>query len=271
MKFTIRITVLILVSLAIACSTKSSIKVIAHRGGANLAPENTRAAFIEAMKFDVDMIEIDVEQTLDSIIVVIHDRTVDRTTNGKGYVDSLTYNYISSLDAGSWYNSKYSNEKIMTLDEVLELLNGRVTLLIEIKEGSERYPGIEKRTAEAIQRFNAYSWTIVQSFNEKAIKRISELDPNIETYYLLGKNYPEYFLDLRKRIETNQPAQFSYEGIAIHHSIVRPTMIDSIKSLGIRVFTWTVNDINDMQKMIESGVDGIITDSPDKLIDLLQE
>ena len=150
--------------------------------GSNLAPENTLAAFQNAIDLGVDMIEIDVEQTSDSIVVVIHDSKVDRTSNGTGSVDSLSYSYVKTLDAGSWFDKKYENERISTLDETLQLINGKVILLIEIKEGNERYPGIEQRTVEAIQQFNAHSWTIVQSFNKKAVERVKLLDNKIETY-----------------------------------------------------------------------------------------
>ena len=165
--------------ITMSCIENSNIKSIAHRGGSNLAPENTMAAFKNALELGVDMIEIDIEQTLDSVVVVIHDTKVNRTTNGKGLVDSLTYVYIKTLDAGSWYNEQFSGEKISTLDEVLIAVNGKATVLIEIKSGDERYPGIEKRTVEAIQKFKAHKWTIVQSFNKKTVERVKKLDEKI--------------------------------------------------------------------------------------------
>ena len=249
---------------------KSDIKIIAHRGGSNLAPENTMAAFQNALNLGVDMIEIDIEQTFDSVVVVIHDTKVDRTTNGKGKVDSLTYSYIKTLDAGSWYDSRFKGEKISTLEEVLQAVNGKATVLIEIKSGDELYPGIEKRTVEAIQRFNAHSWTIVQSFNKKTVERVKILDNKIITYYLLGRNFKSYYHALQAKNKKNEIQEFLYDGIAVHYSMLNAASVDSVKQMGLGVFTWTVDEEEDMTKMIEYGVDGIITDSPDKLIGLIE-
>lgn len=251
-------------------SEKSDIKIIAHRGGSNLAPENTMAAFQNALKLGVDMIEIDIEQTIDSVVVVIHDTKVDRTTNGKGKVDSLTYSYIKTLDAGSWYDSRFKGEKISTLEEVLQAVNGKATVLIEIKSGDELYPGIEKRTVEAIQHFNAHSWTIVQSFNKKTVERVKILDNKIVTYYLLGRNFMSYYHSLQVKNKKNKNQEFLYDGIAVHYSMLNAASVDSLKQVGLGVFTWTVDEEDDMTKMIEFGVDGIITDSPDKLIGLIE-
>ncbi len=249
---------------------KSDIKIIAHRGGSNLAPENTMAAFQNALNLGVDMIEIDIEQTIDSVVVVIHDTKVDRTTNGKGKVDSLTYSYIKTLDAGSWYDSRFKGEKISTLEEVLQAVNGKATVLIEIKSGDELYPGIEKRTVETIQHFNAHSWTIVQSFNKKTVERVKILDNEIITYYLLGRNFKSYYHSLQTKNKKNEIQEFLYDGIAVHYSMLNAASVDSVKQMGLGVFTWTVDEEDDMTKMIEYGVDGIITDSPDKLIELIE-
>ena len=263
----------ILMSLLFAtsgCSTKRPVQVIAHRGGSNLAPENTLAAFQNAINLGVDMIEIDVEQTNDSVVVVIHDTRVDRTSNGTGSVDSLNYSYVKTLDAGSWFDKRYENEKISTLDETLQLINGQVILLIEIKDGSERYPGIEQRTVDAIQKFNAHSWTIVQSFNKKAIERVRLLDKGIETYFVIGRNFKQYYQELRSQIDQDPSIKPGFNGIAVHHGMLSAASVDSLKQFGLGVFTWTVDKPEDMRKMIDMGVDGIITDSPDKLIDLIE-
>jgi len=271
MKFILILNSLILFFIMIiGCSTEPTVKVIAHRGGSNLAPENTRAAFQNAINLGVDMIEIDVEQTIDSVVVVIHDTKVDRTTNGTGRVDSLSYSYVKTLDAGSWFDNKYENEKILTLDETLQLINGRVILLIEIKDGSERYPGIEQRTVDAIKKFDAHSWTIVQSFNKKAIERVSLLDKEIETYYVIGSGFKQYYKELRSQIDKDPSIRSGFNGIAVHHRMLSAASVDSLKQFGLGVYTWTVDKPEEMKKMIDLDVDGIITDSPDILIDLLK-
>ncbi len=264
---------IILMSLLFAtsgCSTKRPVKVIAHRGGSDLAPENTQAAFQNAIKLGVDMIEIDVEQTIDSVVVVIHDSKVDRTTNGTGSVDSLSYSYIKTLDAGTWFDKKYENEKVLTLDETLQLINGQVILLIEIKNGSELYPGIEQRTVDAIEKFNAHSWVIVQSFNKKAIERVRLLDKGIETYYVIGRDFKQYYKELRSKFDQDPSIRPNFNGIAVNYNMLSAASVDSLKHVGLGVFTWTVDEPEEMKKMIDMGVDGIITDAPDKLIDLIE-
>ncbi len=272
MKFITLTTIFVLIAVITGCSTKPDVKVIAHRGGSHLAPENTMAAFKNAIKLGVDMIEIDVEQTIDSVVVVIHDATVDRTTNGTGAVDTLTWEYVKSLNASqSWKGNNHKNEKISTLDEVLELLKGTgVTLLIEIKEGSERYPGIEKRTVDAIQRFNAYSWTIVQSFNKKAIDRVKQDDENIKTFYLLGRsNFREYYNLIRREREQNPSLKFNYDGLAVSYKAWSKQSLDSVKQMGLETYGWTVGDTIAMKKLIDDGITGIITDDPDKLLEIV--
>lgn len=264
------LTIITMISLP-GCTTKQSPKVIAHRGGAQLAPENTLAAFRNAINLGVDMIEIDVEQTSDSVVVVLHDDWVDRCSNGKGRIDSLSYDYVKTLDAGSWFSEKYKDEKIPTLDEVFELINGQVILLIEIKGGSEVYPGLEKRTVEAIKKYNAGSWVIVQSFNEKAVERVKALDSDIITYYLLGRNFSEYYENFINIEEESGSHIYAYDGIAVHYSVLNANNVDSIKNAGLGIYTWTVNDSIDMENIISMGVDGIITDLPDKLIDLIRD
>lgn len=249
-------------------SLKNKIQVIAHRGGSYLAPENTLAAFRNAMEVGVDMIEIDVEQTKDSVVVVIHDRTVDRTTDGSGAVDTLTYNYIRTLDAGSWFDKRFTGEKVPTLDETLKLINGKVKLLIEIKDGSERYPGIESRTVAAIRKYKAHPWVIVQSFNLKAIERVKAMDPEIKTYYLLGRNFGAYYKNFRENLTGQMSSDLGYDGIAVHYSVLNSVNVDSIRKAGLYLFAWTVNDRETMKKMISAGVDGIITDAPDLLKEL---
>jgi glycerophosphoryl diester phosphodiesterase len=265
-------SIIILILVFTGCSNKPDVKVIAHRGGSHLAPENTMAAFKNAIKLGVDMIEIDVEQTKESVVVVIHDATVDRTTNGTGAVDTLSWDYVKSLNASqSWKGDNYKDEKISTLDEVLELLKGTgVTLLIEIKEGSERYPGIEKRTVDAIQKFNAYSWAIVQSFNKKAVERVKQDDENIKTFYLLGRsNFRDYYNKIRREKEQNPSLKFNYDGLAVSYKAWSKQSLDSVKQMGLETYAWTVGDTLAMKELIDNGITGIITDDPDVLLEIV--
>jgi glycerophosphoryl diester phosphodiesterase len=245
-----------------SCSQDKTTQVIAHRGGAKLAPENTSAAFQHAINLGVDMIEIDVEQTSDSVVVVLHDDHVDRTTNGTGRIDSLSYAYVKKLDAGSWFADEYKDERISTLEEVLQLINGQVILLIEIKDGSERYPGIEKRTVDLVHKYKANSWVIIQSFNKKAIDRVKILDTSLRTYYLLGGGFNNFY----KEAKATSSFDFDHEGVGVHQKYLNEENINNLMESGIKIFAWTVNNPADMDKFLQFGIDGIITDSPDILI-----
>ncbi len=256
------ITLIVMAFHTISFSQNRITQVIAHRGGSNLAPENTVSAFQNAIDLGVDMIEIDVEQTSDAVVVVLHDDNVDRTTNGTGRIDSLSYDYVKNLDAGSWYSDKYKGEHISTLEEVLQLIDGQVILLIEIKSGSERYPGIEKRTVDLVHRHKADSWVIIQSFNKKAIDRVKTMDSSLRTYYLLGGSFNNFY----KEAMTSSSFDFGHEGVGVHHKYLNEENINGLKKLGVKIFAWTVDDPSNMDKFLKLGIDGIITDSPDILI-----
>lgn len=247
------------------------IKIIAHRGGAKLAPENTIAAINNALRIGVDMIEIDVILSKDNEVIVIHDDTIDRTTSGSGLIKNMSLKEIKEYDAGSWFDPKYEGEKIPTLDEVLETINGNATLLIEIKDGDEEFPGLEKRVIEIIRKYDAKNWIIVQSFNEETVLRVKAMDKEIITYFLLGKGFQEFLENELTSLEDGNIYDKKYNGLALHHSVVNKKNVELIRKMGFKLFVWTVNDINKMKDLILLGVDGIITDLPDKLKEILHK
>ncbi|NJO02345.1 MAG: hypothetical protein HC880_12230 [Bacteroidia bacterium] len=160
-------------------STQPRVCIIGHRGGAGLAPENTLAAFRKALSYQVDRIELDVQQTRDGVIVVIHDSELARTTSGTGKVGELNYDQIRQFDAGSKFDAKYQSEKIPTLEEVISLINGQCELVIEIKY----YPGYKSSTEDKIlQLINTYQaqkWCILMSFDDEILERIHQRNPQI--------------------------------------------------------------------------------------------
>jgi len=244
-------------------------KIIAHQGGAKLAPGNTLAAFKNAIELGVDMIEIDVHLSKDSKVIVIHDGTIDATTDGSGEIKSMTLDEIKKYDAGTWFDKKFKNEHIPTLDEVMEILNGKVSLLIEIKEGDEHYPGLEERVVETIHKYNATDWAFVQSFNEKTVLKVKKMDPAITTFYLLGTNFNEYYSNLADKVSTGKNIEKKYDGIAPHFSFLNNDKVKVFHQAGFSVFAWTVDEPDDMKKIVNINVDGIITNLPDKLKALL--
>jgi glycerophosphoryl diester phosphodiesterase len=154
---------------------------IGHRGAAGYCPENTIASFKKALELGADYLELDIQMTKDGELVVIHDTTVNRTTNGKGRVKDLTLREIQSLDAGSWFHSNFAGEKIPALSEVFDEFAGKIGFLLELKKPS-LYPQMEERTADELKKRNLAfgdKQIIVQSFDCDSLKRFHQLIPSI--------------------------------------------------------------------------------------------
>ena len=122
--------------------------------------------------------------------------------------------------------------------------------MIEIKGGDKSYPGIEKRTVESIQKFKAHSWTIVQSGRRSTVEHVERLDNKIETYCLMGTNFTNYYQEIRDQFRMNNSVDFTFDGVAVGYKILSAASVDSVKQLGLGVFTFTVNDTNAMKMMI---------------------
>lgn len=246
--------------------------VIAHRGASAYAPENTLAAVKKAISMGADMVEIDVQLTKDKQIVLMHDLTVDRTTNGKGRVKDLTFSEIRKLDAGSWFSDEFKGEKIPTLEEVIETINGKCKLLIEVKRVKTKKPEIEAKIIQLIDKYNAHGWCIVQSFETEVVKNIQSIDNSIECHKLVTMNIPVLPLHVDSRIKTGTIYKYkTVQGINPYYKMLNKRKVDKIHGRGQKIFTWTVNEIEDMKQMVELGVDGIITNYPDRLIEVLKK
>ena len=162
--------------------TPSKFINVAHRGASGHAPENTIAAYDLAVKMKADYFEVDVQRSKDGHLVIMHDTTVDRTTDGSGSVKDLTLAQLKQLDAGSWFSSAFAGEKIPTLEEVLDRYRGKgIKILIELKNPS-LYPGIEQQVVEALTKRNLdkrKDKVIVQSFDLESVQRFHQLLPTV--------------------------------------------------------------------------------------------
>ncbi|MBI4562312.1 MAG: glycerophosphodiester phosphodiesterase [Candidatus Rokubacteria bacterium] len=229
--------------------------VVAHRGASAYAPENTIAAFELAIAQGADVLEFDVHLSRDDQPVVIHDFTLDRTTNGRGPVRELTVQELKRLDAGGWFHRKYAGQQIQTLHEILERFRGRVRFGVELKAGSDFYPGIEERVIATLQIYQATEHTLVLSFDHPALGRVRAMDPGIRTGALVA----------HRPLDPEAVAP----GIAtalcpVAHLL---TEADARRALaaGLEVFVWVPNDPALMDRLIAWGVTGIVTDRPDLL------
>jgi len=251
--------------------------VIAHRGGAGIAPENTIYAFKLAERIGVDAIELDVRITKDKQLVVIHDETIDRTTNGTGMVSDYTLEELKKFDAG--YHLKLENQgypfrnkgiTIPSLEEVFQHIKN-TPFVIELKDPN---PRIEKQVAALIKKYELKKKVIVGSFNDASLKRFaSRTDGKIQIG--TGVKTIKYFVLLHKlRLDRLYPLNRSAVQIPIKAGgvdLATERLIKTVRERNIAIHYWTINDEKTMKQLIELNVDGIITDYPNLLLRLVDQ
>lgn len=236
---------------------------IAHRGASALAPGNTLAAFAKAAELNADGIEFDVQLSADNVPVVIHDFTVDRTTDGSGRVADLTLAQLKRLDAGAPFDLSFSGQRIPTLTEVLETLGGQLLLNIELKSAGVRDNGLERAVTDQVTRHGLEDSVILSSFSPFSLRQAKRLAPRIPVGLLYA---PGMSLPLRRAWLA---ALFPHEARHPHHTMVNAGFMTWARQRGYKVNTWTVDDVDEMHRLVTLGVDGIITNNPDILRDVL--
>lgn len=240
------------------------VAVIAHRGASGLAPENTLAAVKKALQTEADFIEIDVHESKDGEVVVIHDATVDRTTNGTGAVADLTLAELKKLDAGVKHDSAFAGERIPTLAQVLKAIKGRKKLLVELKKGKEYYPSLEKKTLQLIREYQAEDWCVLQSFHDPILERIWAADFVIPTHKLLVGKIPFLPIFVDHELKFGGFDRYSEAtAINIHRFFASKSFIKSLHSQGFKTFIWTEDKPQNIQKLYELGADGVMTNHPE--------
>ena len=239
------------------------IKNFAHRGFSGKYPENTLLAFQKAIEVQADGIELDVQLTKDGEIVIIHDESIDRTTNGKGLVVDYTYDQLKEFDASYVYTGKFGFNKIPTLREYFNLIKGtNIITNIELKTGIFEYVGIEEKVFNLIKEFKLEDRVIISSFNHYSVLRMKALAPNIKCGFLTETwilNPGKYTKD--NCIECYHP----------HFAILTPDIVKSLKTFGIEINTWTVNKEDEIRDLISKKVDILIGNFPDLTKRILAE
>lgn len=240
---------------------------IAHRGasGDGLAPENTLAAFEKAIQIGVDAVEVDVHATSDNHLVVIHDSTLDRTTDHSGVVRELAFEQIREADAGSWCGAEFTGERVPELEEVLDLARHRALLLIEIKADY-----LAEKVLQTVVEMDAASQVIIQSFSQQTIKRVRLLEPTIPTSLLMGK-LPTTPSRVRARKMVRDVLAVGANSVGLWHNVVTPALLEEMRRRALSVWTWTVNEEVAMRDLVQMGIQGIITNYPDRLNQVLQD
>jgi glycerophosphoryl diester phosphodiesterase len=245
-------------------NTEKKIWTIAHRGASGHAPENTMAAFRRAVELGARFIETDLQITRDARLVAIHDSTLDRTTNGKGQIHLRTLEEIRGLDAGAWFKDgakSFEGERVPTLGEILDFATeGDVIFYLEIKSGAAW--GVEHAVVAALRDRNAEAGVVILSFDPVSLDMVRRLDTTIMTGFLC--EHPVG--DLVERTVRAGARQLVARG-----DLITADMVKKAHHAGLQVVAWTINEIEQMQRLIAATVDGIITDYPDRLLELLRE
>ena len=241
----------------------SHVKSVGHRGAAAHAPENTLAGFSAAMQLGVDFIEMDIHLTKDNHVVVLHDTNTKRTTGYDAEVNSLTLEEVQELDAGSWFGSAFTNERIPTLAESLALIKGQCQVLIEIKwPKSSIYEQIVTETLKVIDQQDASSWVILQSFESRYLQEAHQKKPSIRLHQLLfgdAVGLPVY-QDRALRLGKFSPVA-GVTSVNTYYLYLHEQMKEQygVSELGV----FTVNDEAAIAKSIANGATYIISDKPE--------
>lgn len=230
--------------------------IFGHRGASAYAPMNTIPAFELAVEQGADAIELDVHLTKDGELVIVHDFTVNKTTNGTGEVAAMSLEEIKSLDAGAWFAPEFAGTQIPTLDEVFEAVGKKLFVNVEIKSLSATGDGTEEAVAKCIQRHGMQERVIVSAFNPKVLKRFRPIMPDLPLGYLLS---PETMSGSTQVMVSAS----SYDASHLYHEMITESRMAWAKENGHLVNVWTVNDPAIARQLAMKGVHGIMSDYPD--------
>ena len=234
--------------------TAPGVMVIAHRGASSYAPENTVAAFDLAIQMGVSHIELDVHSTIDGHIVVIHDDTVDRTTNGSGPVMGHSRVALAELDAGSWFEERFAGERIPAFADVLQRYKGRAHVHTEIKGHSAH---LSQRTADLVRRYGMVEQVTITSFQRTRLQEMRAYAPELPTGWLVAEVSDAIVAEARAMGLTQ---------LCPRANTVTPELVQRLHAEGFVVRVWGVATEDLMRQVVKAGADGMTVNFPDKLI-----
>ena len=250
-----------------------NVNIIAHRGANKRAPQNTLPAFAEAIKLNADGFETDVHLTKDGVPVICHNYTIDETSDGTGKIEDMTLAELKKHDFGSYFDPKFKGTTLPTLDEFLDLAVGKglKILNIELKPEKDdaRRETLVRKTLEAVEARGLSDILLISSFSPEILKYIKKIDPKCKTAFLYPAGYvrahlaflPPFGLMTKMQCFAAHP----------HKLCIRGNFVKNAHKKGIQINVWTVNEAEDIRNLILAGVDGIITDCPDQVRNVLNE
>lgn len=232
-------------------------KATAHRASALIAPENTLAGIRESILSQAEYAEIDVQETKDGELIIIHDSNFKRTTGVDKNVWEVNYDEVKTYDAGSYFSSNFAGEKIPTLEEVMKYSKGKINLIIEIKLNGHEKGDIANKVIDLVKEYDFEKQCIIASMDKDILKKVKEIDSNLETCYLTALAYGDFYnLDYA-------------DAYGIESTFVNREVVNSIHNIGKKIFVWTINNQDLMKKMVDINVDSIITDNPYLVLDTI--
>ena len=234
------------------------VEVTAHRGYSAAYPENTIPAFKGAIQVGADWAELDVQQTADGEVIVMHDSNLKRTTGLDKEVWQVTWDEIKDLDNGSWFDKKYQTVRIPTLEEVLKVCRGKIHLNIEIKP-SGHDKDLEEQVAKLLKKYHMRDTCVVSSLKYDSLRKIKQADDSIETAYITSVSYGN-FTDLEYA-----------DGYSVESTLLSKSFVNKAQKAGKQIYVWTVNSEERLEKVVGMGIDNVITDDPVMAKELIYE
>lgn len=241
----------------VAGSRMPPFKKIAHRGASGQYPENTRSAFLGAIEAGADMVELDCQLTADGHVVVFHDEQLRRITGARGAVRSKSLEQLKRLDAGRWRKKAFAGERILTLEEALGVLDGRVDLCLEIKTFGQSAPGIELKILFILSHYEYLERTVLSSFDYNCLARVRELAPDAAIGVIFGADVRHDPFAAARRLGARS--------IHVQSECATREFLACAWDDGFDVYVWTVNERSEIEFFISMGVQGLISDYPERL------
>lgn len=237
-------------------------KIYGHRGFSGKYPENTMLAFQKAIEIGCDGIELDVHLTKDNELVIIHDEDIKRTANGQGLVRDMTLEELRKFDYSAGFKGVYGVNTIPTLREYFELVKDTdIITNIELKTGIFEYPGIEQKVIDMIREYGLEKKIILSSFNHYSILRCEKIAPEIKRGFLSESwliNYGKYTAE--NNVQCCHPI----------HCFLSKETVKEMHDAGCEINTWTVNEYDDIKRLSAMGVDALIGNFPDRMVEVLR-
>ena len=236
---------------------------IAHRGASGNFPENTRLAVEKALEARADMIELDCQLSSDGHVVIFHDERLFRITGTGGAVNRMSLEQLKRLDVGAWRQSAFKGERILTLEEVVTIIDGQTDLCLDIKQYSGSPPGIELKLLFVLSHYDYLDRTIFSSFDYGCLRRVRELAPEARVGVIYGADIKENPFVVAEEVAARS--------LHVQKELATREFFHKTWELGLDAFVWTVNEVPDMENFTSMGFQGIITDFPERCWKLMDQ